>query len=305
MKILSLFIIILFCSDTFAASDSVSVLFYNVENLFDTEDDTLKNDNEFLPTSKKKWTNTRWNDKTNKIAKIIAGNNYPEIIGLCEIENRVVLEKIKKHYLFRSKKYATIHFESPDSRGIDCAILYQYEKIDLLSMRANEVNLKGRKTRDILSATLSHLKDTFTVFVNHWPSRYGGRKKSDPKRKIASDILLLLMDSTSTHHPNRKLIAMGDFNDEPKDSSLKALKKYSNRSEGLIGTIKYKGKWQVFDQFICSKNFSYNLTVYKPSFLLEEDKTYGGKKPFRTYYGPFFNGGFSDHLPIKLTFFEP
>ena len=305
MKILSLFIIILFCSDTFAASDSVSVLFYNVENLFDTEDDTLKNDNEFLPTSKKKWTNTRWNDKTNKIAKIIAGNNYPEIIGLCEIENRVVLEKIKKHYLFRSKKYATIHFESPDSRGIDCAILYQYEKIDLLSMRANEVNLKGRKTRDILSATFSHLRDTFAVFVNHWPSRFGGRKKSDSRRKIASETLLLLMDSVGIHHPNHKIIAMGDFNDEPKDSSLKVFSKYSNRSENLKGTLKYKGKWQVFDQFICSKNFLYSLSVYKPSFLLEEDKTYGGEKPSRTYYGPFFNGGFSDHLPIKLTFFEP
>jgi hypothetical protein len=172
-------------------------------------------------------------------------------------------------------------------------------------MKANKVNLKSRATRDILSATFSHFKDTLTVFVNHWPSRYGGRKKSNPKRKIASELLLFLMDSTVTHHPNNKLIAMGDFNDEPKDSSLKVLSKYSNRSATLNGTLKYKGKWQVFDQFICSKNFSYNLNVYKPSFLLENDKTYGGEKPFRTYYGPFFNGGFSDHLPIKLTFFEP
>ena len=305
MKILSIFIIFLISSDTFAASDSISILFYNVENLFDTEDDTLKNDNEFLPTSRKKWNNSKWNEKTIKIAKIIAGNNYPEIIGFCEIENRIVLEKIKNHYLFKNKKYAIIHFESPDLRGIDCALLYQYDKIDLLSMRANKIKLNGRKTRDILSATFSHLKDTFAVFVNHWPSRFGGRKKSDPRRKIASETLLLLMDSVAIHHPNHKIIAMGDFNDEPKDSSLKLFSKYSNRSENLKGTLKYKGKWQVFDQFICSKNFSYSLSLYKPSFLLEEDKTYGGEKPSRTYYGPFFNGGFSDHLPIKLTFFEP
>ena len=305
MKILTLFIFVFFSWDIFATSDSISILFYNVENLFDTEDDTLKNDNEFLPTSKKKWTHSKWNDKTIKIAKIIAGNNYPEIIGLCEVENRVVLEKIKNHYLFKNKKYAIIHFESPDSRGIDCAILYQYERVDLLSMRANKVNLNGRKTRDILSATFTHFKDTLTVFVNHWPSRYGGRVKSNSKRKKASEVLLLLMDSTSTHYPNHKIIAMGDFNDEPKDSSLKVLSNYSNRSEELNGTLKYKGKWQVFDQFICSKNFYYNLTVYKPDFLLEKDKTYGGEKPFRTYYGPFFNGGFSDHLPIKLTFYEP
>lgn len=305
MKISTLFIIIVFSSKVFSASDSISILFYNVENLFDTEDDTLKNDDEFLPDGKKKWTNTKWNEKTNKIAKIIAGNNYPEIIGLCEIENKLVLEKLKNHYLFKNKKYSIIHFESPDSRGIDCALLYQHNKLDILSMRANKVNLNGRKTRDILSATFTHLNDTLALFVNHWPSRYGGKKKSNPKREIASKVLLFLMDSTATNFPNHKLIAMGDFNDEPKDSSLKVLSKYNNRSAKLNGTIKYKGKWQVFDQFICSKNFSYGLTVYKPTFLLEEDKTYGGEKPFRTYYGPFFNGGFSDHLPIKLTFYEP
>jgi predicted extracellular nuclease len=305
MKILILFFATGFYFEVFAQNDSLSVLFYNVENLFDTIDDTLKNDNEFLPKSKKKWTNTKWNQKTIKISKVIAGNNYPQIIGLCEVENKIVLEKLKNHYIFKSKKYAMIHFESPDYRGIDCAMLYQPDKVDLLSMKPNNVDLNGRKTRDILSATFAYLTDTFSIFVNHWPSRYGGRKKSNSRRKIASNVLMLLMDSTKNQHPNHKIIAMGDFNDEPKDSSLQALNKYSNRSSELLGTIKYKGKWQVFDQFICSKNFAYNLAVYNPDFLLEEDKTYGGKKPFRTYYGPFFNGGFSDHLPVKLTFFVP
>lgn len=305
MKNLIVFVFALHASSIFSQNDSISLLFYNVENLFDTQDDSLKNDNEFLPNSKKKWTSTRWNEKTVNIAKVIAGNNFPQIIGLCEIENKAVLNKIKNHYILKDKKYSIIHFESPDLRGIDCALLYQPDKIDLLSMRANNVDLQGRKTRDILSATFANAKDTIAVFVNHWPSRYGGRKKSNPKRKIASERLLFLMDSTSNYYPNYKIIAMGDFNDEPNDSSLIALKKYSNRSLELNGTLKYKGKWQIFDQFICSKNFSYNLTVYSPNFLLEEDKTYGGSKPYRTYYGPFFNGGFSDHLPIKLTFYEP
>ncbi len=305
MKNLIVFVFALHASSIFSQNDSLSILFYNVENLFDTNDDSLKNDNEFLPTSKKKWTHIRWNEKTIKIVKVIAGNNYPEIIGLCEVENKAVLEKISTHYIFKKKKYSIIHFESPDARGIDCALLYQSDKIDLLSMKPNKVDLKGRKTRDILSATFTNSKDTFTVFVNHWPSRYGGRKKSNPKRKIASKKLLFLMDSTSKHHPNHKIIAMGDFNDEPKDSSLIALNGYSNRSLELKGTLKYKGKWQIFDQFICSKNFNYKLAVYTPDFLMEEDKTYGGRKPYRTYYGPFFNGGFSDHLPIRLTFFEP
>ena len=255
-------IVLIFAISTlvsFSKNDSLSFLFYNVENLFDTEDDSLKRDNEFLPSGKKKWTPKRWNEKTINIAKVIAGNNFPEIIGLCEIENKHVLEKIKDHYILRGEKYSIIHFDSPDLRGIDCALLYQSEKIDLLSMKPNEVNLQGRKTRDILSATFTYSSDTFTVFVNHWPSRYGGRKKSNPKRKAASETLLFLMDSTSTYYPNYKIIAMGDFNDEPNDSSLIILKNYSNRSLELKGTLKYKGKWQVFDQFICSKNFCLSI----------------------------------------------
>ena len=305
MKNLILFLFALNSLSIFSQADSLSILFYNVENLFDTKDDSLKMDNEFLPNGKKKWNSTRWNQKTVNITKVIAGNDFPEIIGLCEIENKNVLEKIKNHYILRNSEYSIIHFESPDLRGIDCAILYQSKKLDLLAMKANKIDLSGRKTRDIVSATFAYLKDTFSVFVNHWPSRYGGRKKSNSKRQIASETLLYLMDSTSKHHSNYKIIAMGDFNDEPGDSSLITLEKYSNRSKELKGTLKYKGRWQIFDQFICSKNLNYNLTVYSPDFLLEEDKTYGGKKPFRTYYGPFFNGGFSDHLPVKLTFYEP
>ncbi len=288
-----------------AQKDSVRVLFYNVENLFDTNDDTLKNDNEFLPTSKKNWNNFKLNDKINKIAKVIAAANFPDVIGLCEVENDSVLLKLVNHSILFRKRYQIIHFESPDQRGIDCALLYKNKKFDVLSMKPNQVEINGRKTRDILSTTLTHKKDTITFFVNHWPSRYGGKKKSIPKRVSAANKLRLLMDSVKTNYTSRKIISMGDFNDEPKDSSLKILKKYTNRSDTFKGTIKYKGKWQVFDQFICSKNLTYNSRVINWNFLMEEDKYYGNQKPFRTYYGPRYNGGFSDHLPILLTFYAP
>lgn len=290
---------------SFAKKDSVTIMFYNVENLFDTMDDSTKNDNEFLPQKKKRWNNDKWQEKTTRIAKVIAANNFPDIIGLAEIENDTVLQEITNHYILRKKHYSIIHFESADRRGIDCAILYRKKRLDVHSMKPNQVLLNGRPTRDILGATFSIKKDTFAVFVNHWPSRYGGKKKSIPKRAQASKVLLNLMDSISAIHPSRKIISMGDFNDEPKDSSLLAFKDYSNVSQEFKGTLRYRGKWQVFDQFICSKNFTYNSKVFKPDFLLEEDKSYGGLKPFRTYYGPMYHNGFSDHLPIKLTFYVP
>lgn len=283
--------------------DSTSVLFYNVENLFDTEDDSTKNDNEFLPESIKEWDKYKLRKKTKKIAQLIAANNYPDVIGLCEVENKEVVENIAKTRLLYKKHYQVLHFESNDMRGIDVALLFK-DDLELLDVKIAPVHLGGRKkTRDILQATFVNHLDTFVVFVNHWPSRWGGIKKSNPNRMIAAKKLKHLMDSTSSNFPNRKLIAMGDFNDEPKDKSLKLLKQYNNlMTHQLIGSLKYKGKWKKFDQFIISKNFEARAYVFKPDFLLEEDVKYSGNKPFRTYYGPRYNGGFSDHLPILLKF---
>ena len=122
---------------------------------------------------------------------------------------------------------------------------------------------------------------------------------------VAAKVLLQVMDSITKQFPTKKVIAMGDFNDEPKDSSLQLLNGFSNQSEKFKGTLKYRGRWQTFDQFICSPNFNYLSYPFRKSFLLEEDKTYGGYKPFRTYYGPIYHNGFSDHLPIVLTFCAP
>jgi len=276
-------------------------MFYNVENLFDTLDDSLKNDNEFLPNSIKKWTNSRWYKKTQKIAQVITAANYPDIIGLCEVENRTVLEKLVTCKLLWKQNYEILHFESNDQRGIDVALIYKREKLILLSVKPILVNLKGkRNTRDILSVTLANKRDTLALFVNHWPSRYGGRKKSAPKRLIAAQTLKQHMDSVRQNFLNRKILALGDYNDEKKDYSLQLFNKYTNATFKNKGTIKYKGRWQTFDQFIFSNNFNYNATILNYDFLLEEDHKFKGHKPYRTYSGPRYKNGFSDHLPILL-----
>jgi hypothetical protein len=300
---LYLTIIISFCITESYGQDSVSIMFYNVENLFDTFDDSTKNDNEFLPDAKKKWTKSRWHKKTQKIAQVITAANYPDVIGFCEIENDTVLKKLINSNLLWKKKYKILHFESKDQRGIDVAIIYKAHRLDLISVKPNYIDLKGkRNTRDILSATFANQKDTFALFVNHWPSRYGGKKKSVPKRLIASNKLKILMDSVTNNFPNRRVIATGDFNDEPHDSSLAQFKDYEFTSFKFAGTIRYRGRWQFFDQFILSGNFEYKARILNYEFLLEEDKKYGGLKPYRTYIGPRYRNGFSDHLPILLKF---
>lgn len=303
-KIKHFFTLLLICfafGNSLEAQDSLSVMFYNVENLFDTEDDSTKNDNEFLPLSSKRWNKRKWRKKTLKISQVITAANYPDIIGLCEIENKTVLNKLVQSNLLWKQRYQIIHIESGDQRGIDVAFLYKKSSLNLLSFKATKVNLIGkRNTRDILSASFIYNTDTVAFFVNHWPSRYGGKTKSIPKRIKASHQLKILLDSISANHPNRKIIAMGDFNDEPSDSSFCNFKNYHIPLKNCEGTIKYRGNWQKFDQFILNNRTALKAYVLKYDFLLEKDKKYDGLKPCRTYYGPRYNGGFSDHLPILL-----
>jgi predicted extracellular nuclease len=276
-------------------------MFYNVENLFDTLNDSTKNDNEFLPNSAKKWTNSKWYKKTQKIAQVITAANFPDIVGFCEVENKTVLKRLVNSTLLWKERYEVLHFESKDQRGIDVALIYKPKRLNLLSLKPIFINLKGkRKTRDILSITLANEKDTFALFINHWPSRYGGKRKSDPKRLIAAHTLKKHMDSVITNYPRRKTIAFGDFNDEQKDSSLSLLKNYTFASFEFQGTIKYKGRWQTFDQFILSKNIVQTSKILNFEFLLEPDYKYKGVKPYRTFIGPRYKNGFSDHLPILL-----
>lgn len=306
-------------------------VFYNVENLFDTKHDTLKNDFEFLPNGSRFWTDYKFYSKLNKIQKTIAaiGEWTPvTFIGLCEIENKNVLYKLLNSTPFRSVPYKFVHNESPDSRGIDVALIYNSDNAKLLGKSFIKVTLiddNRFKTREILYAKfLLGNADTVNLFVNHWPSRRGGEAASQHKRIKAATLLRSYIDSLFADNQQSKIVIMGDFNDEPDNISLRkslraqmpefeffdtTLYNLSNNSD-FYGTIKYQGVWGVFDQIIVSgallkatsgakcDKIGYNIVNF--DFLLEDDIQHSGKKPKSTFYGFKYNDGFSDHLPVYI-----
>ena len=310
------------------------ILFYNVENLFDTKDDSLKNDDEFLPQGQKYWTWKKYQDKCSKIAKVImaaGGWELPEIIGLCEIENKRTLNGILYATPLKKAKYKIIHRESPDHRGIDVALLYQSDRffpIDTSFLQLIYDDSDHSTTREILYVKgATHTDDTLHLFVNHWPSRWGGQLESEYKRIAAARLLRSKVDSIFNQCSKAKIIIMGDFNDYPNNKSLsKALiasepnKEFKDddlynlayllENKNSIASHKYQGVWGMLDQFIISgalmnangilQTQPKNMHLFAPSYLLETDNSYKGKRPFRTYIGYKYHGGFSDHLPIYL-----
>ncbi|WP_448522105.1 endonuclease/exonuclease/phosphatase family protein [Schleiferia thermophila] len=305
------------------------IMFYNVENLFDPYDDPEKNDNDFTPEGNYRWTEYRWREKTAKISKVIRAlgeGNLPAIIGFCEIENRLVLEELAKHPIIKDGKYRIVHYESPDRRGIDVGLFYRDELFYLMYSEPILVQLPDNpnfKTRDILyvKGILANA-DTLHLFVNHWPSRLGGAATSEPNRIAAASTLKAKTDSIFALHANANILIMGDFNDEPKDRSLLEIlqAKAPNSNSKLInlmlqmpegsGSHKFQGNWGFLDQIIVSQALfqakgrllihNQEANVFKAEFLLEDDRRYPGKMPFRQFIGFKFNGGFSDHLPVYV-----
>jgi hypothetical protein len=308
------------------------VVFYNTENLFDPFDDPATNDGEYTPTGKSHWTMSKLNRKVMMVYRAIisaANGRFPDIIGLIEIENLWVLEYLIKKTPLKEGNYGIIHKESPDPRGIDVALLYRKETVVPLDYAFIPVrgNSKAHfSSRDILLFKASLNQETFCFIVNHWPSRSGGYMETLGKRNIAANIARRLVDSLQTKNPQSKMLLMGDFNATPdEDCFTKILKAslkpdYSSPTQLLnlsylwlnngIGTIRTRGRWEIFDQFVCSANLIQKggLQVSLPEtiictedILLEEDKRYLGKKPFRTNLGPVYHGGVSDHLPISTV----
>ena len=311
-------------------SDFIRLMFYNVENFFDTVDDPHTNDNAFLPGGSMRWTQTRYLEKRNNIYRVIANVGEwdpPALVALCEIENRDVLDDLIKNTPLAKYPYSVIHKDSPDQRGIDCALLYRSDYLKCTGQEFIRVRFSDnrRRTRDIVYATLCTAKgDTLHVFVNHWPSRVGGQRQSDPHRMLAATYLRQKVDSIFSRNSMANIAITGDFNDNPPDKSLsdgiKALTdtahtKQSNlfnlsayKMREPIGTTKYQGKWSVFDQMIVSGGLLRgtlrtdvdNCHIFKADYLFEHDNRYKGVKPFRTYIGQRYNNGFSDHLPVYL-----
>jgi len=310
--------------------DYIRLMFYNVENFFDTEKDPTTNDRDFTPGGSMHWTVNRYKDKRNNIFKVIANVGEwdpPALIGLGEIENRGVLDDLVKNTPLARYPYRIIHKDSPDPRGIDVALLYRSDYLKCTGQQFIRVRFADnrKRTRDILYATLcTNKNDTLHVFVNHWPSRVGGIRQSEPGRILAASLVRQKVDSIFRRNSLAKIVVTGDMNDGPLDKSLTsgllalndtALKKpsalfnlsaYKMKEPG--GTIKYQGKWSVFDQVIVSGGLLRGSLrtgvdryhIFKADYLLEPDNRYQGVKPFRTYTGLKYNNGFSDHLPVYL-----
>ena len=311
----------LFFSIPVQAQESFRVLFWNTENLFDCKDDSRKNDNEFLPDANRHWTPYRYWEKVRNLAKgiIASGNDYvPDLVGLCEVENDSCLYDLTRRSPLKEAGYRYVMTDSPDQRGIDVALLYQRGSFRLLQHQAIRIpheQVKRGPTRDILHVVGKVASgDTLDVIVCHLPSRSGGQAKSEPYRIFVADKLSQIADSIQKVRQHPSIIMMGDFNDYPTDKSLKKLctgKVLHNLMKGKKGgTYRYRGEWGILDQFIVSEGLLKKKSSIRTSarkahilrhpFLLEEDDRHGGDKPFRTYNGMKYQGGFSDHLPIAL-----
>ncbi len=305
-----------------------TVAFYNLENLFDTSDDPLTYDDERTPEGRDRWTQARLTLKLQHLASVLAdlgaefGAGPPDLIGVCEAENRKVLEQLIAQPALRPYRYGILHFESPDPRGIDVALLYRKDRFFPEEGRAFRLLLydaRGRRkyTRDQLVVKGFLDQEAIYVLVNHWPSRGGASMQSRSYRKAAALRQRELVDSILYRYPEAKIVSMGDFNDNPTDPSMQILSGRAqvethlyNPMESLfkkgVGSLAYRDRWNLFDQILFSKAWldppehSYRLwrvRVYQPAYLKTQEGRYRGY-PFRTYAGGRHQGGYSDHFPV-------
>ena len=283
----------------------ISVLFFwNLENLFDPFDDVATLDDEFTARGEKRWSWKRFDHKADGIAKTILAASQngapPDICAFAEVENRFVLRRLRDSTPLEKLDYEIIHRDSPDERGIDVALLYRRSRFKPLKVEAVRVS-EEFNTRDILYVKGVLDGDTLHVMVNHWPSKRGGAAASEIRRWAAQERLSALCDSIAGASPEQRIIALGDFNDTPENIILPLYNLASPLAALGEGTLKYRGNWEMIDQCFVSDTTACRLSIFKPAFLVEHDRTYTGDKPRRTYIGPRHNGGLSDHLPIVLT----
>ncbi len=331
---ISLFVLVSFSFSTSSIAPEgkpkkeIVIGFYNVENLFDTINDPTIKDDEFTPGTEKDWNGQRYNKKLEDLGTVISGMdiNLPAIIGLCEIENETVVTDLINSSSLKKGKYKIAHKDSPDERGIDVGLIYQKKFFKPNHIEAVRVDMgEGeRPTRDILYVK-GKLKsgDYLHVFVNHWPSRYGGAEKSEPKRILAASVLKHKIDSLLSIDKETAILCMGDFNDYPDNKSLTetldAGSKTANQSMINLmfdlakterGSYNYKEHWDFLDQIIVSpslisgEGLSIKDASTGPKFnqeMIYTNKKTGEEKPARTYGGPNYYGGYSDHLPVATT----
>lgn len=283
---------------------SLRIISYNVENLFDTQHDSLKNDTAFLPEAQRRWTYTRYQRKIKRIAQVIANMSEwetPLAVGLCEVENERCLQDLQK--AMPNYPYQMLHHEGPDLRGIDCALLYDKTRFRLLRSAFLTVRLgeHNRSTREIVYACGRVGKDTLHLFVCHLPSQWGTHKSAEQKQNTAKQALRNALDSVLNESKNAKIVVMGDFNNAPQDDLAPLHNLMLPLQAQNQGSYRYQEQWDCLDQFYISPSLLNQVQahIYAPSWLLQTDEK-GQTRPFRTYIGPRYNDGYSDHLPVYL-----
>jgi hypothetical protein len=322
MRIIVTILLISLLTVTTANGQEFSIMFYNVENLFDTVDDTTKNDDEFLPGGERRWTASRYNRKLNALSRAVAAAGeweLPSLIGLCEVENEEVLKDLVYGTILSAGNYGIVHRESPDPRGIDLALLYRRDRFSVEEVRAwlpeSPDNIPVT-TRNLLYVKVSGGDDTLHLILCHLPSRRGGVLTAEGLRERMIRLAAGRVDSIINASGGRAaVIVMGDFNTTPEDELMAALTGNGNlvnlsaslSREGK-GSYKYQGKWEMIDQVLGSHSLADSAGVWHAEpgsfrvvdapFLLTEDETYPGVRPLPTYGGYRWTGGYSDHLPV-------
>lgn len=300
---------------------------YNVENLFDTRHDSLKNDYEYLPTADKQWTQSRYNKKVHNIMQVVlaTGDELPVLVGLCEVENDYVVKSMVNMPPYNKLGYGYIHYESPDDRGIDVALLYRKDWMNPVNSTPVKIELGENSTRDLLYVC-GGLKDGSFIHVIqvHAPSRRGGVQETEEKRVAVAARIRSIVDSIQQVNPQAAIVIMGDFNDNPDDKApyetLKAMPAAGSDFEDSTlynltwdgfptagahnGSYNHAGEWDMLDQIIvsgamlngsCSIQLETKAHVFHPKWLQGEDG-----KPKRTYAGKHYEGGVSDHFPVTV-----
>ena len=333
-KYFILIILLLFSILIFAQRDSCSLLisFYNVENLYDPENDSLFKDDDFTPEGSYHWTFGKYVKKVNNIAKVLIAmgeGEPPDIAAMAEVENDRVFQRFCYRSPLQKFNYGYVHFDSPYLRGVETGLLYRKDRLQIVHKEAIAVVFPfepATKNRDILYVVAKTLcGDSLHLFVNHWTSRYGGYGATVPKRNYYARVLRHRVDSLLSLNPAAKIIIMGDFNDYPTDESVCRTLGASDMTKtdtaslynlmykflkmNNVGTHKHEDFWGCLDQIIVSfamldtSSSGIHIVdgeshIFKEDFMVEPDEKYGGYKVFRTFLGPRYIGGYGDHLPV-------
>lgn len=307
-------------------SETYTIAFYNIENLFDIENDPLTNDDDFLPYSAKRWTPKRYENKLRKLGSVISkiGNKdadkAPAIVGLAEVENKKVISDLLRDKNLIDEAYSYIHYDSSDERGIDVALIYKSDLFTVTNSETFSVYLQTKTgerdyTRDILLVQGLLHKEPISIIVNHWSSRREGEKETEFKRVAASNKVNTIIRNIRNANKEAKIIVMGDFNDNPNNNSILSLENESDLFNPFKtvwsennGSLNYDFEWNLFDQILFSTNFfdtiNSNLSfakaeIFNHKFLTQYHGKYEGQ-PFRTYVGRKYKGGYSDHFPVYI-----